>query len=142
MTIKNTADPDAVTTETMADRLRYVQSETWRRMRYTDENDEAAWDVYNESLFLQPRAAAAPEDKDKGKGKDDDDDHDQDLPAQVPRLAARWRDKQMLEAISGIVKPDPEPALKPEPDEPGKPARARPAGRAPRARNPASITID
>ncbi|KAG6013526.1 hypothetical protein E4U41_005038 [Claviceps citrina] len=140
MTIKNPSDSDGVTTETMADRLRYVQTEKWRKMRYTDENDEAAWDVYNESLFLQPpsteedttAAAAADKDTDadkgKGKGKDNPEDPDEDsklalerdLEHLVPRFAARWNAGQMLEAVSGIVKPEPEPQPQPQPQLPIK----------------------
>lgn len=136
MTIKNTADGDAVTTETMADRLRYVQTENWRKLRYTDENEEAAWEVYNDSLFLQPKteeaaAAAAAEEQEKKA------DGERDLEDLVPRFGATWGDKQMLEAVSGIVKSEaePQPAAKPEPkaeapavpDEATRP-KARPRG--------------
>ncbi|PHH88314.1 hypothetical protein CDD83_7694 [Cordyceps sp. RAO-2017] len=123
MTIKSASDGDGVTTETMADRLRFVQAEPWRKLRYTDENDEAAWDVYNESLFLRPDglpdAGADPDDKAKAPDAARLDG------LSVPRFAAKWRDKQMLQAVSGIVKSDlgPDPAeVKPEP--------ARQAGRA------------
>ncbi|PNY27160.1 Uncharacterized protein TCAP_02912 [Tolypocladium capitatum] len=110
MTIKTTADGDAVTTETMADRLRFVQTEPWRKMRYTDENDEAAWEVYNESLFLKPGAGAEPP-------TEDEEAVERRLEEQVPRFSAKWGDKKMLEAVSGIVKPEPEPEpeIKPGP---------------------------
>ncbi|KHN98991.1 DNA-directed RNA polymerase III complex subunit Rpc37 [Metarhizium album ARSEF 1941] len=115
MTIKNTADGDAVTTETMADRLRFVQTENWRKMRYTDENEEAAWEVYNESLFLYPKAGgskAAGESETKEK-----EPAETGMEELAPKLGAKWNTKQMLEAVSGIQKPDakPEPEIKPEP---------------------------
>ncbi|KAG5977870.1 hypothetical protein E4U55_006470 [Claviceps digitariae] len=155
MTIKNTADGDAVTTETMADRLRYVQTERWRKMRYTDENEEAAWEVYNDSLFLQPRtAAAAAETKPADETKDQEPDTEPDnLETLVPRLGAKWRPQQLLEAVSGIVKPDPptQPVLKVEPAPPADEARkpkARPGGGGAAARgarakaSSATINID
>lgn len=88
MTIKSTAaDGDEVVTETMADRLRAVQLEGWRRMEYADEDTEDAWNAYQESLFLRPagagppRPAAAPDpvaadddDEEEGEGGEEDDD--------------------------------------------------------------------
>ncbi|UNI13269.1 hypothetical protein JDV02_000026 [Purpureocillium takamizusanense] len=125
MTIKATGDGDAVTTETMADRLRYVQSEPWRKMRYTDENEEAAWEVYNESLFLRPKADdAQPTAAAAVHGKDAQAQQQPPLEDAVPRFGAKWADKQLLEAVSGIVKPDP-----PEPEPPV--VKAEPKGKHP-----------
>ncbi|GJN76541.1 sulfite reductase beta subunit [Purpureocillium lilacinum] len=131
MTIKAAGDGDAVTTETMADRLRYVQSEPWRKMRYTDENEEAAWEVYNESLFLTAKGGdGQPTAADKGKDAQTQQSHLEDA---VPRFGAKWADKQLLEAVSGIVKPD---APEPEPEAPvvkaepkGKQSELAPRGR-------------
>ncbi|KAL7783967.1 Sin-like protein conserved region domain-containing protein [Trichoderma afarasin] len=114
MTIKTTAEgADGVSTETMADRLRSVQTEPWRKMRYTDENEETAWEVYNDSLFLRPRPDPA------GEQGAPAADADRDLEELVPTLGNKWDDKQFLESISGIKKPDPVPELpvekKPEP---------------------------
>ncbi|PTB53755.1 hypothetical protein M431DRAFT_87700 [Trichoderma harzianum CBS 226.95] len=114
MTIKTTAEgADGVSTETMADRLRSVQTEPWRKMRYTDENEETAWEVYNDSLFLRPRPEPA------GEQGVPAADADRDLEELVPTLGNKWDDKQFLESISGIKKPDPVPELpvekKPEP---------------------------
>ncbi|PTB66711.1 hypothetical protein BBK36DRAFT_1118304 [Trichoderma citrinoviride] len=132
MTIKTTSDgADGVSTETMADRLRAVQTEPWRKMRYTDENEETAWDVYNESLFLRPRA-------DPTTGEQQAQaEADQDLEELVPTLGNKWDDTQFLESISGIKKPEPVPEppaeqKKPEPvsaaatpaEEPRQPPRA------------------
>ncbi|KAK4070741.1 hypothetical protein Trihar35433_5208 [Trichoderma harzianum] len=114
MTIKTTAEgADGVSTETMADRLRSVQTEPWRKMRYTDENEETAWEVYNDSLFLRPRPDPA------GESGAPAADADRDLEELVPTLGNKWDDKQFLESISGIKKPDPVPEVpvekKPEP---------------------------
>ncbi|PFH61916.1 hypothetical protein XA68_15789 [Ophiocordyceps unilateralis] len=122
MTIKTASDGDAVTTETMADRLRFVQAEPWRTLRYVDENDEAAWDVYNESLFVKP----PPEDEDASdkpvstESASSSEKANAKKPAiptapldtLVPHFISRWDDMQMLEAVSGITKPEfePEPA--------------------------------
>ncbi|KAH0526814.1 hypothetical protein TsFJ059_010095 [Trichoderma semiorbis] len=132
MTIKTTAEgADGVSTETMADRLRSVQTEPWRKMRYTDENEETAWEVYNDSLFLRPRPEPA------GEQGAPAGDADRDLEELVPTLGNKWDDTQFLESISGIKKPDPVPELpvekKPEPiaavaappaEEPRQPPRA------------------
>lgn len=134
MTVKTTADGDAVTTETMADRLRAVQTEHWRKMRYTDENEEAAWEVYNESLFLQPLQ----QEEEGAEGKQPEEERP--LEDSVPRFGVRWDDKQLLEAVSGIRKPEPEPpAVKEVPKEkqpqvPVQPAPAVEAARQPKLR--------
>ncbi|OTA03099.1 hypothetical protein A9Z42_0035050 [Trichoderma parareesei] len=105
MTIKTTSDgADGVSTETMADRLRAVQTEPWRKMRYTDENDETAWDVYNESLFLRPRADPTTTGEQQQQAE-----ADHDLEELVPTLGNKWDDTQFLESISGIKKPQPVP---------------------------------
>ncbi|KAF7549024.1 hypothetical protein G7046_g8471 [Stylonectria norvegica] len=109
MSIKTTAEGDAVAPETMADRLRLVQSEPWRKMRYTDENEEAAWEVYNESLFLQPTA-----DEDPARGKQPEGKDERALEQAVPRFASRWDDLQLLEAVSGIQRPAGEEEIKDE----------------------------
>ncbi|KAH7312417.1 Sin-like protein conserved region-domain-containing protein [Stachybotrys elegans] len=118
MTIKTTADGDSVPIETMADRLRSVQTEQWRRMRYTDENEESAWDVYNDSLFLKP-AQETPESDDKSDDKKDDKKDAETAAVQpsledsVPRFATQWVEDDLLEAVSGIKKPDPAPIPEP-----------------------------
>ncbi|KAH6895672.1 Sin-like protein conserved region-domain-containing protein [Thelonectria olida] len=117
MTVKATGDSDGVSTETMADRLRAVQSEHWRTMRYTDENEEAAWEVYNESLFLRPTQDEA----DDEKAAEDE----RPLEDAVPHFATRWTDTKLLEAVSGIEKPEPEPEIKEEP-KPVQPAPVQP----------------
>lgn len=52
MTIKSAMDEDGVATETMADRLRNVQTETWQRMEWVHDESELAWEAYNECLLL------------------------------------------------------------------------------------------
>ncbi|KAM0457472.1 hypothetical protein ACHAPV_003380 [Trichoderma viride] len=106
MTIKTAADgtADGVSTETMADRLRSVQTEPWRKMRYTDENEETAWEVYNDSLFLRPKA-----DPTAAAGESAPAPEDHDLEELVPTLGNKWNDNEFLESISGIKKPEPVP---------------------------------
>ncbi|KAH7134311.1 Sin-like protein conserved region-domain-containing protein [Dactylonectria macrodidyma] len=106
MSVKATGEGDGVAVETMADRLRAVQSEHWRTLRYTDENEEAAWEVYNESLFLRPT---------QGEDAEAAADDGRQLEEAVPHFGTRWTDKQLLEAVSGIEKPDPEPVVVEEP---------------------------
>ncbi|KAF4995822.1 hypothetical protein FGRMN_4884 [Fusarium graminum] len=142
MTVKATGDGETVTTETMADRLRSVQTEHWRTMHYTDENEEAAWEVYNESLFLRPAGQEDAEGDNKAEGAEEVESV---LENSVPKFTRRWDDDDLLEAVSGIKKPTPtsepveEPKLKaaapvkqpeqpaPESDEARKP-KLRPRG--------------
>ncbi|KAF4966093.1 hypothetical protein FZEAL_10692, partial [Fusarium zealandicum] len=124
MTVKTTGDGDAVTMETMADRLRAVQSEHWRTMRYTDENEEAAWEVYNESLFLRPTQEEIEEDKPDAAAEEE-----RSLEDAVPRFGLRWDDDELLEAVSGIKKEkpqEPEPVVKPEPKAPAPVVKPQP----------------
>lgn len=113
MTVKTTGDGDTVTTETMADRLRAVQSENWRTLRFTDENEEAAWEVYNESLFLRPTEGeeAAPGEEEKGKETKADAaaaaKDERPLEDAVPHLGRKWDDDQYFEAVFKVKKPKP-----------------------------------
>ncbi|KAM0563417.1 hypothetical protein ACHAPJ_001138 [Fusarium lateritium] len=124
MTVKTTGDGDTVTTETMADRLRSVQTEHWRTMHYTDENEEAAWEVYNESLFLRPEEQGEGEEADKADAAAEEE---RALEESVPKFARRWDDDDLLEAVSGIKRP--EPALAPEPVVKEEPKAAAPASK-------------
>ncbi|SPN99907.1 uncharacterized protein DNG_02759 [Cephalotrichum gorgonifer] len=65
MTIKN-ADAESISTDTMADRLRAVQAEPWRKMRFVDENEEEAWDVFT-NTFVPLRRIAEPAEKEQAK---------------------------------------------------------------------------
>ncbi|KAF5022071.1 hypothetical protein F66182_5869 [Fusarium sp. NRRL 66182] len=127
MTVKTTGDGDTVTTETMADRLRSVQTEHWRTMHYTDENEEAAWEVYNESLFLTPAQAGENE---EGEDKADVAQDERLLEESVPKFACRWDDDDLLEAVSGIKRPQPTPEPVKEEPKPAAPVE-KPAQSAP-----------
>ncbi len=115
MSIKTTADGETVTTETIADRLRFVQSEAWRKLRYTDENEEAAWEVYNESLFLSakhPPSSSGGEQKKKAAPEGEEEDPllpppHKSLEGAVSTFGSKWESNQLLEAVSGIKKPEP-----------------------------------
>ncbi|KAH8173492.1 sin-like protein conserved region domain-containing protein [Sarocladium implicatum] len=99
MTVKSTTEGDGLGTETMADRLKIVQGEPWRKMRYTDENEEAAWDVYSESMFLR-----RPGESNSAAGNEEAAAPEKSLEESVPRFESRWEDKKLLETISGIIK--------------------------------------
>lgn len=159
MTIKS-ATGDDVVTETMADRLRGVQLEPWKKMEYIEENDLETWDKYKESLLMSTEAELAPEDKGKGK---EPATHDggvnvgnagaDDLQDRVPGLGTDWGEDELLRAVSGIERDDKKPgeeavteptgaakkAIAPKKDEPVvKPEATSPVRtRAPRARRPA-----
>ncbi len=116
MTLKAAMDEDGVAAETMADRLRAVQTESWRKMEWVHDEDEAAWEAYNECLLLKSQDALAGRDPDsKGKGLDTeeagtaDDSGAPDLVNKVPRLQTEWGEDELLRAVSGIKRHDKKP---------------------------------
>ncbi|KAK0636821.1 hypothetical protein B0T17DRAFT_473411, partial [Bombardia bombarda] len=123
MTLKAAMDEDGVSTETIADRLRAVQSESWQRMQWVQDESADAWGAYNECLFLRSAAGAATaatkhDGDDKGKElaaaaadgvEDNDDSGAPDLVDRVPRLKTSWGGDELLRAVSGIKKDDPKP---------------------------------
>ncbi|KAK0743493.1 DNA-directed RNA polymerase III subunit Rpc5, partial [Schizothecium vesticola] len=98
MTLKGAMDDEGVATETMADRLRAVQAETWRTMEWYHDETEGAWQSYNECLFLSS-GDADPDDKGKGKAVDAAPPPDSGLPElreKVARLETKWREDELL----------------------------------------------
>ena len=53
MTVKPTGDGEEETTDTMAERIRAVQEESWQKLKYVDEDSMEAWEAFNESLFVE-----------------------------------------------------------------------------------------
>ncbi|KAL2267316.1 hypothetical protein VTJ83DRAFT_4593 [Remersonia thermophila] len=121
MTIKSAmdGDNDGVATETIVDRLRRVQTESWRRMEWVHDEAEMAWEAYNECLLLRPNqhgnAAGADRDaaeedggdgEDKGKGKEKESAAEEssaaDLIEKVVHLKTDWGEQELLQAISGV----------------------------------------
>lgn len=124
MTIKSAMDADGgVATETMADRLRNVQTETWQRMEWVHDEAEMAWEAYNECLLLRPGANSTRTagsggggdgeggGEEEGKGKEvatteavpaGDESGAADLVEKVSRLKTDWGEQELLQAISGV----------------------------------------
>ncbi|KAL0472536.1 Sin-like protein conserved region domain-containing protein [Neurospora intermedia] len=116
--------------ETMADRLRAVQTEPWHNLKwYHDEHGEA-WDTYNECMLLRSSEAAnaAPvaedevdEEKKKKEMKEEkdgeeaaaaeptDDSGAPDLVEKVNRLQSDWGEEQILRSINGLGPDDKKP---------------------------------
>ncbi|KAK4126378.1 hypothetical protein N657DRAFT_643164 [Parathielavia appendiculata] len=130
MSIKSAMDAEGgVETETMADRLRNVQTETWKRMEWVHDEAEMAWEAYNECLLLRPESnnnAAATTttttnteqtEEDKGKGKAvegsgaaaatvpaaADESGAADLVEKVAQLKTDWGEQELLRAINGVA---------------------------------------
>lgn len=116
MTIKSAgAEGEQVVTETMADRLRLVQSENWQRMTFVDEQDQSAWDAYYGTLVVRP----------EGQEPVEGDGGNLDLEEKVPQLGTQWADDDLLRAVSGIEKVE----IKDEPEEPTKVVEKKKPGR-------------
>jgi DNA-directed RNA polymerase III subunit RPC5 len=119
MTLKNAMDDEGVATETMADRLRSVQTESWRRMEWFEDETDVSWEAYKELFLMRSEgaAAAAQEEADKGKGKGKevakdkpaDDSGAADLVERVTQLRTDWGEDELLRAVSGIKSGDPKP---------------------------------
>ena len=117
MTLKAAMDDEGVTAETMADRLRAVQTEPWRKLEWVHDEAEAAWEAYNECLLLRsgnPPASGGDDGGDaKGKGLPADgladDSGAADLADKVPRLRTNWGEDELLRAVSGIKRHDKKP---------------------------------
>ena len=70
MTIKNPSSSDETTTETMVDRLRHVQTESWTKLKYVKEDHEDAWDLFYKTLLYEGKVPEIKDAKDiKGKAK-------------------------------------------------------------------------
>ncbi|KAH6632399.1 Sin-like protein conserved region-domain-containing protein [Chaetomium tenue] len=121
MTIKSAMDADGgVATETMADRLRNVQTEAWRRMEWVHDEAEMAWEAYNECLLLRSGGAGGSGGggikeggDEEGKGKEVatgveagsgavDESGAADLVEKVSWLKTDWGEQELLRAVSGM----------------------------------------
>ncbi|KAK4100791.1 hypothetical protein N658DRAFT_472263 [Parathielavia hyrcaniae] len=124
MSIKSAMDADGgVETETMADRLRGVQTETWQRMDWVHDEAEMAWEAYNECLLLRAGSGsnsnnASGEREEEGEGKGTgkgkgkaaegsgaaaaDDSGAADLVEKVAQLKTDWGEQELLRAINGV----------------------------------------
>lgn len=143
MTVKQTAEGEEIVQETMADRLKKVQLEAWRRMRYVHEEASDSWAVAEDALFLhRPEAAAG---QDAGAGKEPEVPDQPGMPElvdKVARLRTGWDEDGMLETTSGISKPrnvkieisDDEPSASASAKGKGKGKAVDTAGRATKAK--------
>ncbi|KAI0132375.1 DNA-directed RNA polymerase III complex subunit Rpc37 [Xylariales sp. AK1849] len=105
MTIKSNTSGDQPTTETMADRLRHVQTESWQKLKYVGSEEQDAWDLYNTTLLYKPSASAGKQDP-KGKGKADRSDEEKKalasgLEKSAVHLQTRWKEEDFLRAVAG-----------------------------------------
>lgn len=111
MTIKQSGsggDEDIIQ-ETMADRLKKVQTENWRRHRYVHDEAADSWAVSEEALYLEEAVAEATAAEVEGKGKEPataegNDLGVSDLTEKVAALHTTWEEDSALETTSGIQK--------------------------------------
>lgn len=142
MTVKqNTDGSEEIVQETMADRLKKVQLEAWKKMRYVHEEASDSWAVAEEALYLhQPEPASADQDANGGsnaKGKAPETEADPlsqpglpDLVDKVAQLRTAWDEDSMLETTSGIPRPQ-NVKIEISDDEPAAPApKAKGKGKA------------
>ncbi|KAK7734247.1 hypothetical protein SLS53_007895 [Cytospora paraplurivora] len=109
MTVKQTADgSEEIVQETMADRLKRVQLESWKRMRYVHDEASDSWAVAEDVLFLHRPAEGAAAAATASSGKEPevlDEPGMPELVEKVARLRTGWGEDGMLETTSGISKP-------------------------------------
>ncbi|EAQ87507.1 predicted protein [Chaetomium globosum CBS 148.51] len=94
----------------MADRLRNVQTEAWRRMEWVHDEAELAWEAYNECLLLRSGGAGGGgvkegvDEEGKGKGVAGveagggvvDESGAADLVEKVSWLKTDWGEQELL----------------------------------------------
>ncbi|KAI0193795.1 Sin-like protein conserved region-domain-containing protein [Astrocystis sublimbata] len=103
-----------LTMETMADRLRTVQTEGWSRLQYEDDESAKSWNVFSSNLVYrnaEKRGAdqgKAQEDK-KGKGKEKEKETSDDVitidsssSSDSEQLHTKWEVDDYLRAISAM----------------------------------------
>jgi DNA-directed RNA polymerase-3 subunit RPC5 len=97
-----------LTTETMADRLRTVQTEAWSKLKYEDEDSARAWTVFNDNLVYRSASKAGAKDgkaQVKGKGKERETDIiqiDSTSSSDSEQLQAKWDTDEFLKAVSAM----------------------------------------
>ncbi|KAH8681014.1 Sin-like protein conserved region-domain-containing protein [Xylariales sp. PMI_506] len=107
MTIKSSANGEQTTTETMADRLRHVQTESWQRLTFVDEDQLDAWELYNKTLLYRSSTAAAAaaaagvSAKGKEKAAKLDEDEKEDLEKNAAQLRTTWTEEDLLRNVAG-----------------------------------------
>lgn len=118
MTLKAAMDDaGGVSAETITDRLKAVQRESWRKLEYVHDESDAAWATYNKCLLLKSGQPGGPQaDDKKGKGKvpatgedPNDDSGSPELVERVPHLRTNWDEDDLLRAMAGIGKHDKKP---------------------------------
>lgn len=148
MTIKSMGDGDEAAAETMADRLRGVQLEPWKRIDFADEESNDSWLTYQQSLLLQTYDDDVDEKQADAKGKapavEGEEEEAEagkegnagapDLDERVYGLGTDWGEDQLLRAVSGIKADDKKPGEEAVTDHVD--ANARGKGKAPAKKEP------
>ncbi|KAI0441186.1 Sin-like protein conserved region-domain-containing protein [Xylaria telfairii] len=94
-----------LTTETMADRLRRVQTEAWSHLQYEDDESAKSWNVFNNNLVYRNAGGTAVQDDDKGKGKGKAINViqiDSSSSSDSEQLRSPWEMDRFLRVISGM----------------------------------------
>lgn len=135
MTIKSAgADGEEIVQETMADRLRKVQIESWSKMRYVHDEASDSWAMSEDALYLQPKggdessgdaaAIAAGKEPEVAPGQ-------KELVDRLAKLQTVWDEEHMLEKTSGVEKEKIEIEIdESEVPKPVSPVRGRGKGKA------------
>ncbi|KAI5926636.1 Sin-like protein conserved region-domain-containing protein [Camillea tinctor] len=89
-----------ITTETMTDRLRSVQMEPWRKLKYEDDESPKAWNIFTDNLVY--RKVRQENAKDKGKGKEKATEADPLAIDDADQLKVQWGTEEFLRAVSGM----------------------------------------
>ncbi|KAH8900222.1 hypothetical protein GQ53DRAFT_212379 [Thozetella sp. PMI_491] len=107
MTIKSAMGEDEVI-ETMKDRLRAVQQEKWRRFEYVHDENEAAWEAYNEALFVEGATKPSGDDSvmvdansGAAKGKEPASAGGPRLRENMDTLEGTWDENELLRVVGG-----------------------------------------
>jgi DNA-directed RNA polymerase-3 subunit RPC5 len=84
MSVKSNIDGEESNATSMSDRIAAVQAEPWQRHEFVDSEQESAWKVFNESMFVGGTMGQKTE----------------ELIAKVPKLVSGVNDQDYLDMIS------------------------------------------
>ncbi|KAI0144315.1 hypothetical protein GGR57DRAFT_482779 [Xylariaceae sp. FL1272] len=118
MSIKSadTSGNGELTTETMADRLRVIQTEAWRKLKYQDPWEHSTYNVFESTL--QPLATTtqpAQGEKGKGKGKEIERNTIDVDSSDSEQLQTEWDSTTYFKAVCGTPVAPQDGVIKTEP---------------------------
>lgn len=90
MTVKSKIDGEDSSIDTMADRITAAQQEKWKLHKYVDEDEDSAWQFYNDNLII---------------GAEEHIVDTADLRVNMPDLKSALADMEYMDTVSAPTDP-------------------------------------